>query len=206
MCCTNYGLEVEYWYDRTGRHWLTFGFTWLVGLGRIGQRLAQKAYAVFPMKIVYNDVRRLPNSIEQETGAKFFENLDDMLAIADCVVVATPFGGSKVLDAGKISKMKQGSRLINIARGKLIDETALVQALKSGQLQSAGLDVHYDEPQVNAELAAMDNVGLLCHNAGTSQDSDKGFETIGMENILSFFETGKAISPVNLQFFQRADE
>lgn len=157
------------------------------------------------MKIAYNDIRRLPESVEAETDAEFFENVDGMLAIADCVVIATPFGGSKVLDADKISKMKHGSRLVNIARGKLIDEDALVQALKKGQLQSAALDVHYDEPNVNPELATMENVELLCHNAGTSLDSQKGFETIGMENILSFFETGKAKTPVNLEFFDKAD-
>lgn len=176
----------------------------IIGLGRIGQRLAKKAHVVFPMKIVYNDINRLPKSVEDETGAEFFENVDDMLAIADCVVVATPFGGSKVLDADKISKMKHGSRLVNIARGKLIDEPALVQALKKGQLQAAALDVHYDEPNVNPELAAMKNVELLCHNAGTSLDSQKGFETIGMDNIFSFFETGKANTPVNLQYFEEA--
>lgn len=130
----------------------------IIGLGRIGQRIAQKAYAVFPMKIVYNDIRRLPEAVEAETEAQYFENVDDLLAISDCVVVATPFGGSKVLDADKISKMKEGSRFVNIARGKLIDEDALVKALESGQLESAGLDVHFDEPNVNPKLAAMENV------------------------------------------------
>ena len=155
------------------------------------------------MNIVYNDIRRMPASVEDQTGAKFFENVNEMLAIVDCVVIATPFGGTKVLDADKISKMKQGSRLVNIAREKLIDENALAQALESGQLQSAALDVHFDEPNVNPELAAMEIVELLCHNAGTSLDSQRGFETIGMENILSFFETGKANTPVNLEFFEQ---
>ena len=156
------------------------------------------------MEVVYNDVRRLPESVERETDAKFYENVENMLAVADCVVVATPFGGSKVLDAGKISKMKQGSRLVNIARGKLIDEDALVEALETGQLQSAGLDVHFDEPNVNPKLAAMENVEVLCHNGGTTLNSQMGFETIGMENILSFLETGKALTPVNLHFFDES--
>lgn len=146
----------------------------IVGFGRIGQRTAQKAHAVFPMKIVYNDIRRLPESVEAETKATYFENVDDLLAIADCVLIATPFGGSKVLDADKIAKMKPGSRLVNIARGKLIDEDALVSALESGQIVSAGLDVHFDEPVVNPKLAAMENVELLSHNAGTSLDSEQG--------------------------------
>ena len=176
----------------------------IIGLGRIGQRIAQKAYACFPMKIVYNDIRRLPESVEKETEAGFYDDLDEMLALADCVVVATPFGGSKVMDADKISKMKPGARFVNIARGKLVDEDALVKALESGQLQSAGLDVHFDEPNINPNLAALENVELLCHNAGTSIDSQKGFETMSMENIMSFHETGKALTPVNLHLFENA--
>lgn len=145
----------------------------IIGFGRIGQRTAQKAHAVFPMKIIYNDIRRLPESIEAETDATFYENVDDLLAIADCIIVATPFGGSKVLDADKISKMKHGSRLVNIARGKLIDEDALVKALESGQVQSAALDVHFDEPKVNPNLAAMPNVELMSHNAGTTLNTQE---------------------------------
>ena len=175
----------------------------IIGLGRIGQRIARKASLVFPMNVIYNDVTRLPQTVEDESGAKFYENLDDMLAMADCVVVATPFGGSKVLDADKISKMKQGSRLVNIARGKLIDEDALVEALESGQIQSAALDVHFDEPKVNPKLAAMENVELLSHNAGASIDSQNGFEGMSINNILSFYETGKALTPVNLQHFEK---
>lgn len=107
-----------------------------------------------------------------------------MLAVSDCVLVATPFGGEAVLNAGKLRKMKKGSRLINIARGKLIDEKALVDALKSGHLAAAGLDVHFNEPHINPELAAMDNVEMLSHTAGASVDSHMGFETLGMENII----------------------
>ena len=70
-------------------------------------------------------------------------------------------------------------------------------------MSSAALDVHFDEPNVNPKLAALGNVELLSHNAGTSLDSQRGFETIGMENILSFFETGKAQTPVNLHLFDQ---
>ena len=176
----------------------------VVGLGKIGFRIAQKAYKAHDMKIVYNDIRQLPTSIEQEVDARFYEKLDDMLAVADVVVVATPFGGDKVIGAEQIAKMKRGSRLINIASGKLVDEDALIQALGSGQLQAAGLDVHYDEPNVNPKLAAMWNVEMLSHTAGASVDSHVGFERLGMENILSFHESGKAVTPVNLNYFDQA--
>ncbi|KAI1505943.1 hypothetical protein F5X99DRAFT_366633 [Biscogniauxia marginata] len=68
-------------------------------------------------------------------------------------------------------------------------------------VDAAGLDVHENEPHVNPELARMRNIEVLSHNAGASLDSHTGFERLGMENIVSFFETGKAITPVNLHFF-----
>jgi len=173
----------------------------IIGLGKIGFRIAQKAHQSFGMRILYNDIRQLPSSVEKEVDAKFYEKLDDMLAVADCVLVATPFGGEAVINAEQIGKMKRGSRLINIARGKLIDEEALIEALENGQLGAAGLDVHFNEPAVNKKLADMRNVEMLAHTAGASVDSHIGFERLGMENILSFFETGKAVTPVNLQFF-----
>ena len=101
------------------------------------------------------------------------------------------------MNASNIAKMKKGSRVINIARGKLIDEQALVDALESKQLAAAGLDVHFDEPLVHPKLAAMTNVELLSHTAGASVESHVGFERLGCENILSFFSTGKAVTPVN---------
>ncbi|KAI9821039.1 MAG: hypothetical protein M1827_003772 [Pycnora praestabilis] len=176
----------------------------IIGMGNIGYRIAQKASLAFGMKILYNDIMRKTPQLEDAVGATFYEKLDDMLAAADCVLVATPFGGSKVLNESNMSKMKRGARLVNIARGKLIDEEALVSALESGQLVSAGLDVHYDEPNVHPKLAKMKNVELLSHTAGASVESHVGFERLGMENIMGFFSTGKAITPVNVHLLSKS--
>jgi lactate dehydrogenase-like 2-hydroxyacid dehydrogenase len=176
----------------------------IIGLGKIGYRIAQKANLAFQMKILYNDIRRYPADVERSVGARFFERLDDMLAEADCVLLATPFVGEKVMDAEKFAKMKHGSSFVNIARGKLVDEDALAAALQSGQLAAAGLDVHYDEPNVNPKFATMTNVELLSHTAGSSVESHMGFEKIGIENILQFFDKGKAITPVNLHWIEQA--
>ncbi|KAI9838879.1 MAG: hypothetical protein M1819_004086 [Sarea resinae] len=171
----------------------------IIGLGNIGFRTAQKAHLALNMRIVYNDrVRRSPAEEASIGGATFYEHLDDMLAVSDAVLVATPFEGTKVLEASHIAKMKPGSRLVNVARGKLIDEDALVAALESGHLVSAGLDVHFDEPNVNPKLVALENVEVLSHTGGASVESHVGFERLGMENILSFFETGEALTPVNV--------
>ncbi|KAL9081234.1 MAG: hypothetical protein Q9157_000209 [Trypethelium eluteriae] len=174
----------------------------IIGLGKIGYLVAQKAKAALGMKIVYNDIRRIPEDIEKTVDATFYPKLEDLLAVADCTVVATPFGGEKVLSAASFQYFKPGSRIVNVARGKLIDEPALVEALESGRLFAAGLDVHYDEPVVNQKLAKMRNVEMLSHTAGASVDSHVGFERLGIENILSFFEMGKALTPVNMHWME----
>lgn len=169
----------------------------IIGFGRIGRRIAEKAYKALDMKILYNDVAQMPKEIEEPLEAVFHKNADTLLAEADCVLVATPFAGEALLSKAGLAKMKKGARLVNIARGKLIDEADLVEALQSGHLSAAGLDVFQHEPQISPELIKMKNVELLSHNAGASIDSHVGFEKLGMENILSFNKTGKAISPVN---------
>ena len=176
----------------------------IIGLGRIRQRIAQKARACISMGVVYNDVRRLPEAVERETETKCFEVVDDLLAVAGCVVTVMPFGGRKVLDAEKFSKVKKCSRLVNIARGKLIGEDALGEALEKGQLQSGRLDVHYDEPNVDPKLTATENVEVLFHNCGTSINGMMGVETMSMENILTYFETRKALTPDNLEYFEQS--
>lgn len=176
----------------------------IIGFGQIGRRTAEKAYLAFNMKILYHDIVRMPRELENVSKATYHKDMDTLLAESDCVVVATPFSGETLLNASLLAKMKPGSRVVNIARGKLLDEAALVEALKRGQLSAAGLDVHYNEPHVNKELAQMKNVEIMSHNAGASLDSHIGFERLGMENILSFHQSGKAITPVNAHLVAKA--
>ena len=149
------------------------------------------------MKILYTDLIRKNGEIEKSVDATFIKDLDELLGEADCVVVATPFSGQKLLTAEKFSKFKKGSRFINIARGSLVDEEALLSALESGQLVGAGLDVHADEPNVHPRLASHPKVMVMSHNAGGTVDTHIGFERLAMENIESFFKSGKALTPVN---------
>ncbi|KAF9767484.1 hypothetical protein IL306_015338 [Fusarium sp. DS 682] len=180
------------------------GFTLgIIGFGRIGRRIAEKAYKALDMKIIYNDVVQMPSEIETPLQAKF-KSSDALLAEADCVVVATPFAGETLLNKAGLAKMKRGAKLVNIARGKLINEKDLVEALASGHLSGAGLDVFENEPVISPELLKMNNVELLSHNAGASLDSHMGFEKLGMENILEFWRAGKAISPVNAHLIKQS--
>ncbi|KAJ5291175.1 hypothetical protein N7478_000426 [Penicillium angulare] len=176
----------------------------IIGFGQIGRRTAEKAYKALDMKVLYHDIVQMPKQLEQVSDATFHKSMDTLLAESDCIVVATPFSGETLLNASLMSKMKRGSRLVNIARGKLLDEAALVDALNRGQLSAAGLDVHFNEPHVNPDLARMKNVEIMSHNAGASLDSHIGFERLGMENIISFQRTGKAITPVNAQLINKA--
>jgi len=182
----------------------------IIGLGRIGYRIAQKASTAFEMKIWYHDVVRLEER-ERSVGAHWCETLEELLQNADCVVLATPFSGSVLLSTEQFRHFKPGSRLVNIARGKLIDEDALVAALDEGRISAAGLDVHANEPVVNEKLRDRRNVMVLCHTAGASVESHVGFERLGIENLLGVLgRNGKgkdgAITPVNLQWLKGWEE
>jgi len=169
----------------------------IIGLGNIGYTIAQKAFAAFGMKIHYFDVVRKSRQQEEAIDATYIDNLESLLGISDCVLLATPFGGKKIIDAESLAMFKQGSRFVNIARGTLVSEDALVQALKSGHLFAAGLDVFENEPNIHPELCEMRNVTLTCHNAGGAIETNYGFERLAMENVEAMLLHGKSLTPVN---------
>ncbi|KAI9727366.1 MAG: hypothetical protein M1834_008437 [Cirrosporium novae-zelandiae] len=174
----------------------------IVGLGNIGYTIARKVYAAFGMNIYYHDIIRKSQEQEAAVKATYFDKLDDLLGASDCILVATPFSGKKLINAEKLSKFKKGSRFVNIARGTLVDEDALVAALESGHLFAAGLDVHANEPHVHPRLTKMKNVTLTSHNAGGSMDTTIGFERLAMENIDKLLTEGKALTPVNFHLIK----
>lgn len=174
----------------------------IVGLGNIGYRIAQKAYLGLNMKIAYHDLFRKPKSVEEAVGATYYDTLDEMLGAADCIIVATPFSGKQLFTAEKFKKFKRGSRLINIARGPLVNEADLVEALKSGQLSACGLDVFENEPHVNKELCGLKQATLTAHTAGGTIDTHIGFEELCYKNTLGALLEGKAITPVNLHLIK----
>ncbi|KAJ4351964.1 uncharacterized protein N0V89_007309 [Didymosphaeria variabile] len=177
----------------------------IIGLGKIGFRLAQKAKAAFQMKVAYHDVVRIESREQELGGVTWCENLDELLISSDCVVLATPFEGSVLLGREEFRRFKKGARLVNIARGKLIDEDALVEALDQGIIGAAGLDVHSNEPNVHPKLAGRDNVMVLSHTAGASVESHVGFERLGMENLISYLGGGEALTPVNLEWLKKEE-
>ena len=162
----------------------------IVGLGNIGLAIAKKAKAALHMKIIYHDNVPKSRNQEQELGATYYRQLKDLLPKCDCLLIATPHLGRALLDASTISLLPRGARVINIARGSLINEEALADALDSGHISAAALDVHADEhdhpeapPVVNRRLSAMRNVLLTSHTGGGTVETIIGFENLAMENV-----------------------
>jgi len=157
----------------------------IVGLGNIGFAIAKKAKAACGMRIIYYDEYRKSKSQEKEVDAVFYNSLEELLPHADCLLIAIPTApnGDPLLNASTLAKLPRGARIVNIARGNLVDEDDLVASLKSGHISAAGLDVHYNEPHVNTELARMSNVTMTCHTAGGSIETNIGFEKLAMENV-----------------------
>jgi glyoxylate reductase len=136
----------------------------IIGMGRIGQAVARRARA-FGLSIHYHNRHRLPEVAEQELQATWYGDLDDMLAAVDIVTIHTPRNpdSENLLDARRIGLMRSHVYLINAARGGIVDEDALVEALEAGRLAGAGLDVWKYEPAIDPRLLALPNVVMLPH-------------------------------------------
>ncbi len=136
----------------------------IVGMGRIGQAVALRARA-FGLTIHYHNRQRLPAVREAQLAATFHASLDDMLAAIDIVTIHTPLNADSrdLIDARRIALMQPHVYLINAARGGIVDEAALVEALEAGRLAGAGLDVWAHEPAIDPRLLALRNVVMLPH-------------------------------------------
>ncbi|KAG8667922.1 hypothetical protein FPOAC2_13126 [Fusarium poae] len=177
----------------------------LIGFGNIGQQIAARARHGFGMDIHYYDILPKPPSVVTPLRATHHETLESLLSVCDCAVLCTPAGDGTLINATTLPLFKRGSRFVNIARGSLVDEDALVAALRDGTLSSAAIDVHANEPKIHPELIELAKQGrilLTCHNAGGTVDTHKGFEELSMRNIMAVLSGGEAITPVNLQFLK----
>jgi len=142
----------------------------VIGLGRIGTMVARRA-AGFKMQVLYN--KREPDpEVEKELGIKF-ASLDDLLAQSDFISLHVPLTEETrhMINKDTLAKMKEGAYFINTARGPIVHEQALVDALRDGPLGGAGLDVFENEPNINPELIGMENVILTPHTASATWEA-----------------------------------
>jgi glyoxylate reductase len=154
----------------------------IFGMGRIGRELAKMARG-FGMAVHYRDQQRLPP--ELELGATFHDNDDSFLAVSDVLSLHAPGGGGTRhwLNAERIAKLPHGAVIANAARGTLVDDTALVEALQSGQVAAAGLDVYNNEPNVDPRYLALENVVLLPHLGSATNQTRDAMGTLVLDGI-----------------------
>ena len=169
----------------------------IIGMGRIGQSLARRAVAS-GMNIIYHNRNRLAEVIENEYGAKHVSK-EELLKNADFISLNAPYTPEthKMIGEKELNMMKSTAIFINTARGDMVDEKALANALKENKIWAAALDVFENEPHIIPELLELDNV-LLAPHAGTKTIEDRIKMAIEMcHNILGFYEGTYPISRVN---------
>ena len=175
-------LFCKHGFMTTGMHTLEGKTLGIIGFGRIGQDVARKARA-FDMDIVYNQRHQLDAQLEAKYDAKYL-GLEELLKTSDVVCLNCPLTPETrgLINEERIALMKDGSYIVNMARGPVVCEDAVVAALKSGKLAGAAFDVHEFEPKINPELAKMDNVSIQPH-VGTGTEETR-------KNIFSEVVTG----------------
>ena len=161
----------------------------ILGAGRIGARVAHHAKNGFDMNIAYFDVKR-NEEFEKECGAKYFGAVDEVLREADVVSVHVPLLDSTrhLINKERLAMMKKTAYLVNTSRGAIIDEQALVDALKSKMIKGAALDVFENEPQLATGLAELNNVVLTPHIASATEETRAKMSELAAQNIIEALE------------------
>jgi lactate dehydrogenase-like 2-hydroxyacid dehydrogenase len=164
-------------------------------MGRIGQAVARRARG-FDMKILYYSRQRVSEDIERACQARH-ATLDELLAQSDIVTIHTPYSSvtHHLIGAKELARMKPGAILIHAARGGVVDDAALISALKRGPLAAAGLDVFENEPRLNPEFLALKNVVLAPHIASATTRTRHRMAMLAAESLVAALTTGK---PPNL--------
>lgn len=173
----------------------------IVGAGQIGIAMARRAKA-FGMDVVHTDAREMDPAAAQELGARRVD-MDELLATSDVVSLHCPLipegqQGSTfhLIDADALTKMKKTAYVVNSARGPIIDEAALVEALENGEIAGAGLDVFENEPTVHEGLLGRDDVVLLPHLGSATVETRTAMAELAARNALAVLAGDKPETPV----------
>ncbi len=174
----------------------------VVGFGRIGKALARRARG-FAMPVLYHDVYRPPAEVEQELGAEY-RDLEDLLRESDFVSLHTNLTPQTrhLINAERLAMMKPTAVLVNTSRGPVIDEAALAQALKEGQIFAAGLDVFEREPGVHPGLLGCENAVLIPHLGSATVETRLAMANLAADNLLAGLEDGHPPTLLNPQAWE----
>lgn len=156
----------------------------IIGMGRIGQAIARRCHFGFGMDVIYFNRSEKP----VDFPARQLPTLAEAMGGADFVVVATPGGAATthLINANAIAAMQPSAIFINISRGEVVDETALIAALQDGEIAGAGLDVYENEPHVPDALKAMDHCVLLPHLGSATRETRQAMGQMALDNIIAW--------------------
>lgn len=168
----------------------------VLGFGRIGRAVARRALG-FDMRVLYHDAQRAEERVEQALGAAFVAR-ETLLAQSDFVTLHTPLSPETrhLIDEAALRTMKRTAVLVNAARGPIVDEEALVQALRERWIAGAGLDVFEEEPKVHPGLLGLPNVVLAPHIGSASYDTRVAMSSLAVRNCLAVLEGKPPLTPV----------
>ena len=170
----------------------------ILGMGRIGQALARRGHFGFGMQVIYHNRSRLEDSLERETGTRYVSK-DELLRSADHLVLVLPYSASShhAIGAAELALMKPTATLVNIARGGIVDDAALAQALRDKRIAAAGLDVYEGEPTLHPGLLALSNVVLTPHIGSATGPTRLAMANLAADNLIGFFGGNGPLNPVN---------
>jgi len=176
----------------------------ICGFGRIGKGVARRARG-FDMRILYTDVQRVPEAVERELGATFVEK-QTLLEESDIVSLHVPLvpETTHYIGVPELARMKKDAILINAARGPVVDEKALVKALKTGRIAGAGLDVYEKEPKAAAGLTELPNTVLAPHMASASVETRRKMANMAAANCVAGLTGQRPPNLVNPEVLARA--
>lgn len=183
-------------------HGATLG---ILGMGRIGQGIAKRGAHGFGMNVIYHNRSRLDEATERECKARYVSK-EELLKTADHLVLVLPYSAAShhAIGAAELAQMKPTATLVNVARGGIVDDAALAQALRDKRIAAAGLDVFEGEPKVHPDLLAVPNVVLTPHIASASVPTRLAMANLAADNLIEFFALGQALTPLNPQVLARA--
>jgi len=165
-------------------------------MGAIGQALARRARA-FGMSVAYSNRRAVSPEIEAELDAERLD-LDELLGTSDVVSINCPYSADThhLIGPEQFEQMRSSAYLVNTARGPIVDEAALVRALRSGEIAGAGLDVYEHEPQLAPGLADLDNVVLIPHLGSATIETRAAMATLAARNTVAVLSGQPPLTPV----------
>lgn len=179
----------------------------VLGMGRIGQAIARRGHLGFGMRVLYHNRSRLPATVEQELGAAWVD-LDTLLRTVDHLVIVVPYSPAShhLVGARELAMMKPTATLTNIARGGVVDDAALAQALSERRIAAAGLDVFEGEPEVHPGLLAVPNVVLTPHIGSATEATRRAMFSLAAENLVAALGhgpfAGRPPNPINPEVLQ----